>query len=242
MIFFDNLGKEGVTHGISEIKEGSFNFYTSPDAVLNLLEIVKRAGVKAGREDIILAEQVHGKKIHKTDSQLGGYVKLDADGLISETPGQVLAVKTADCLPVLIYNPVKKRVAAIHAGRRGLEKLIIQEAVTEIQNPEALKIGIGPHIKKCCYSFDSKTKNGFRESYWFDYYEENKGRFFLDLTQAALNQLEKTGVKRENIEVSEFCTFCTADRFFSYRKRGENPDFYKKWGLFPETGSFITLV
>ncbi len=242
MISFDNLEKSGVVHGISEVEEGSFNFYTSPKAVLNLLKITEKAGAKRNYEDVILAEQVHGRRIHKTTPRLGGYVKLGADGLISETPGQVLAVKTADCLPLLFYNPLKKRVAAVHAGRKGLEKLIVQEAVIKMENPEVLRVGVGPHIKKCCYSFDSTLKSNFQKSYWSDYYEKRGDHIFLDLTRSALDQLKKEGVKRENIEISEFCTFCAAHRFFSYRKRKEKTKFYQKWGRFPETGSFITLT
>ncbi len=242
MIQFENLKSfREITHGVMEVKEGSFNFYTNPEAVNNLLNCLKKSGETTKKENLVLAEQIHGKKIHHTSQKTSGYIKLGVDGLISKKRGEVIAVKTADCLPVLMFNPVKKIVGAIHAGRRGVKKKIIQNTVDKMKNKKSLIVGIGPHIKKCCYGFENKDfSKKLENSQWKKYACRKNDKVYLDLTQAALDQLTDSGVSRKNIEVSKYCTFCQYKRFFSARKtKQKNP--YPEYGRFPETGSFITL-
>ncbi len=243
MISFKNLKKEGVMHGISEVKEGSFNFYTEPNAFPNFKKLLKKErGEKAKKDNFIGAEQIHGKKVHTAPPGMSGYIKLGVDGLISETPGQVLIAITADCLPILIYNPVKKKVAVLHAGRKGIKKQIIREGVLKMEDPSSLLVGVGPHIKKCCYSFEKKYFKKTLGGFWEPYVQEKEGKVYLDLTSAALEQLERAGVKKKNVEVSKFCTFCHAERFFSARKEAQNKKLYEQHEPSPETGSFIALT
>lgn len=247
MIFLKNLKEqEEIVHGIMEVQDGSFNFFRNENAVHNLVKTFRKAGARGNAEDVILTDQVHGKNVHITLPDLSGYIKLETDGLISQNPGQILAVKTADCLPVLIFNPKKKMVAAIHAGRQGLRKGILQETIAKMGYASSLIIGIAPHIKKCCYSFALQDKRLWKENardpFWEDYIQKKDNTLYLDLTQVAIDQLEKLGVQQKNIEISEFCTFCAQKRFFSARARKKQSMIYKKYGRHPETGTFIGLV
>lgn len=195
MLFFKNLQQyKNVIHGVLERKDGSVNPLSNPKTEENVLKALKEVGYEgAAVSNLVFAEQVHGTEVHFC-GDTGGYIKLNADGLITEIPGQILVVKTADCVPILIYDPVQNRVAAVHAGRKGLLKGIIKNALTVLESRgKDLIIGLGPHIRKCCYYFD--------------------------LTQVVFDQLAMAGVKKENIEDCGVCTFCSANDFFSARKK-----------------------
>lgn len=239
MILLENLKNEkGLVHGITEVEEGSFNFFTNPDFGSRLSEA---RGIKGKETEVVVSEQIHGARIHVVPPNIKGYIKFGADGLVSSEQGRVLLVKTADCQPVLLFNPEKERVGAVHAGRRGIRRGILKEAVRKMGSPGSLLVGIGPHIKKCCYSFHPETyKEYFKGGFWEPYTEKKGGDFYLDLTKASLEQLTASGVKRKNIEVSEFCTACRPERFFS-RRKAEEENLYDEYGRKPATGSFIAL-
>ncbi|MEK7173071.1 MAG: peptidoglycan editing factor PgeF [Patescibacteria group bacterium] len=244
MIFFKNLEQhKNILHGVLERKDGSVNPFSNAKAEENVLWAVKDAGHgQVAVDNLIFADQPHGNNVYHCPSDIGGYIKLNTDGLISASSGQVLVVKTADCLPILIYDPEKNQVAAIHAGRKGLIKGIIENATIALNsNIRSLIVGIGPHIKKCCYHLKEQDKE-IKDSKWQKYSQERDGKYYFDLTQIAFEQLQNLGIKKENIEDMGICTFCEAERFFSARKRDSQPDFYtKEKDIFPCFGSFIGL-
>lgn len=244
MLFFENLGKQrGLIHGVLERKDGSVNPFSNPKTEENVLRALKKLNYERGGGDLIFAEQMHTVNVFFCPRDAGGYIKLNSDGLVSETPGQVLVVKTADCLPILMYGLRKKRVAAVHAGREGLMKGIIKEALKVLGSKgEDLIVGIGPHIRKCCYYLKEKHRQEFQEKGWRKYIEIKNGKRHLDLTRIAFDRLTEMGVKRENIEDCGICTFCEAERFFSARKRESQPNFYaREQERFPCFGTFIGL-
>jgi len=242
MIFFENLKKQkNLIHGVLERKDGSVNPFSNPKSEENILKVLKKLGFKNCQVDnLIFAEQVHGTNVYFCPSDIGGYIKLQTDGLISQTPGQILVIKTADCLPLLIYDPLKKKVGAIHAGRKGLMKGIIEEAIKTFGSSSSLVVGIGPHIRKCCYSLSERNKVYFQVP-WKKYLQKRNNQFYFDLTQIAKDKLLKIGVKKENIEDSGICTFCQGKRFFSARKKAEKPNSPAQ-DKFPCFGSFIGLL
>ena len=244
MIFFENLGKyKNVIHGVLEKKDGQVNPFSDSKAEENVLRALKKLGYgDANVDNLIFAEQVHGSKVYSCPSGPGGYIKLKADGLITKNPNQVLIIRTADCVPVLIYDPDQKKVGAIHAGRKGTMKGIIETAVKDFNcNPPSLIVGIGPHIRKCCYYFEKDIKALVSGTEAEKYIRKDKGRFYLDLTQIVIDKLLKSGIKRGNIEDCGICTFCEAERFYSARKREKHPDIYKGERI-PCFGSFIGLL
>lgn len=146
-----------------------------------------------GSDIIICGEQVHGDNIRIVTGNDAGKILPRTDGLITQEKGIILAVFTADCLPVFIFDKIKKIIGLVHAGRVGLEKLIIKKAIDIFvknfgSSPLDIYAAIGPHICKQCYNAD------------------------LDAT--AEEQLKKTGVYK--ISNSNVCTY-TGD-FFSYRR------------------------
>lgn len=230
MIFFDNLRKEKIVHGITEKDEGDVNPFSNPNASEVILTAMGNNGIKRKAENLIFAEQIHKNRVHNVTCDMGGYIKLGVDALISSNPGHVLVIKTADCIPILIYDNSGK-VAAIHAGRKGLVGEVIEETVKSMNADNSnLTIGLGPHIKKCCYHLRGEIN--MYKKYWGDFLEERDGRYFLDLTGIAIKKLLDLGVKSKNIEESGICTFCGGDRFFSARKRDKGSECF---------GSFIEM-
>jgi len=175
----------------------------------------------------IVAKQTHSDNISIISKQnTKGWEHLDdaienCDALITNVPHVVLSILTADCVPVLLYDTKRDVIAAIHAGWKGTQQEIVRKTLEEMQktftlNPEDILAGIAPSIGKCCYEvgedvakhfFD--TPKGFRKV---------KDKYMLDLPYLNKKQLLDFGVKEENIEMSNICTACHNEKFFSYRK------------------------
>jgi YfiH family protein len=146
----------------------------------------------------------------------------EGDALVSEQSGVRVGVKTADCVPILIVDPLGKVVAAIHAGWRGSAENIAAAAVLEITalwktHPENLRAAIGPSIGVCCYQVGPDVARRF--STWIPDLEQASAPAHLDLR--AVNEMQLRAVGISNIWKSNECTFCSADRFFSFRRERE---------------------
>jgi len=226
MIFFNHFKKyPEIVHGIFEKKEGYFD--------LNHLEKLKRILKKIKKLDVkypklILAEQVHGKKIYFCSKNTESSIILGVDGLLSKTEGQILAIRTADCIPLLFYSPKEGIVGNVHAGRKSLAKGIVEEVAKFFKDPKKVLVGIGPHIRKCCYEF--QKQDYARMKNWKKYFEKRNGKFYLDLTQILLDKLFALNFEKKNIEDIGFCTFCQKRKFFSAR-RGEKKLFLSFIGI-----------
>jgi YfiH family protein len=146
------------------------------------------------------------------------------DGLITKKRGLFLGVRTADCLPILFFEPNVGIIGAVHAGWRGTLKNIAGRTVEAISREggdiDYLLVYIGPHIKVCCYDPPLGRLQLFQKKFGEKrpIFKKVKKKIYLDLTYANFYQLLKSGVKWENIEVSDFCTSCRTDLFFSFRK------------------------
>lgn len=155
----------------------------------------------------------------------------EGDALITCIPGYALGVFTADCLPILLFDPVKRAVGIVHAGWRGTARAISHKAVEKMG--EAFHCGsenilavLGPGIGPCCYEVDVPVKEAFAAGGlpWERMaFSRGGGRWSLDLYQANTYLLERMGVKRENIHRLELCTSCHRDTFYSYRAEGKIP-------------------
>jgi purine-nucleoside/S-methyl-5'-thioadenosine phosphorylase / adenosine deaminase len=125
----------------------------------------------------VAMRQVHSSVIHRVDEL--PEKPLQGDGLITNRPGTVLAVRVADCLPVLMADPARRAVGAFHAGWRGTLARIVEKGVGEFRrqfgsDPADLKAAIGPGIHRCCYevSEDLRDKFGSQFSYAVALFEE----------------------------------------------------------------------
>ncbi len=181
----------------------------------------------ARKVNFIVANQTHSDHIEViTSNETKGWKSLndaikDCDALITNCQDVVLTILTADCVPVLLYDVKQQVVAAVHAGWKGTKEEIVAKTVSkmkEVYGCEAKDIlaGIAPSIGCCCYEVDKDVVEHF-----FDIPEgftKIKHKYMLDLPLINKKQLLGVGLKEDNIDMSDICTACEVDRFFSYRK------------------------
>ncbi len=140
----------------------------------------------------------------------------EGDALISNMPGVGLAIRTADCLPILIADPRNRAVAAIHAGWRGVVSEIVSKTIHEMchcfdTKPEDLLVAIGPGIGPCCFEVGPEVAAQFQLS----------GRTKVDLIETTCRQLGRNGVSPGQISTSGLCSYCNPELFESYRRDRE---------------------
>jgi len=230
---FKILEKEaGIQHYVSEKKEDkgcqfSLALHTG-EPVGKILKNREALREQFGDRGIFVSvRQVHGDHIYSVvDMQEKGWSSLsgavEADALVTNMPYVVLTILTADCVPVLLYDPLRHVVAAVHAGWKGSQKCILSQTIACMQSdydsrPEDIRLAIGPAIGKCCYEVDGEVSRHF-----LDYAEAVSGgshtdKYQLDLKRVNQIQAQEAGILPEHMEVSSLCTSCDKGRFFSYR-------------------------
>lgn len=168
-----------------------------------------------------------GRGARKMASAIGGF-----DAMITDSPETCLVVQVADCVPVLLFDPKKEVIAAIHAGWKGTMKEISKKTVDKMKrefscNPADILAGIGPSIGPCC--FEVKENVFHIANIIYSAYEEvvikRRNKTFVDLWQANKIQLVRAGLLESNIEISSVCTTCNTDRFYSVRKEKDTGRF-----------------
>ena len=148
----------------------------------------------------------------------------ETDSLITNQKSVYLISYTADCLPIFIFDPIKKVVAMVHAGWKGVLNKIALKTITEMEDEfgskrEDVLVYIGPAIGPCCY--DDKTPEKFE---MFKKYknatEKRDGKYFIDIKSAAKQDLLEFGILPDHLEISEICTGCRDNTFASHHIEG----------------------
>ena len=248
-----------LVHGFST-RSGGASALESGECVLNLsfTEWDSREAVLKNRTRFqavldakelkpVLLKQIHSAVVHFFRALPEEPCKGDAS--LTNTPGLLLGVQTADCVPILLVDPKNRAVAAIHAGWRGTLARIGEKTVGEMRkrfrsDPTELLAALGPAIGGCCYEVGTELVTLFTSQFagahdWFDELrtgdEPNPLQWLnmmppghqpppknvrLDLRKANRAQLLAAGLADRNISVSDLCTACHTDLFFSYRKEG----------------------
>lgn len=172
-------------------------------------------------KSINVTRQVHSNNIAIAhDNGINFYD--DTDGLIGEK-GAVLVIKSADCLPVIVYDYVNKRIAAVHSGWKGTANSIVKEAIQKMMGlgsrAEDLKIYVGPHIQKNSFEVKSDVKDVFEKNFSYEdiIFKKDETHYLIDLGQVVKCDAMSLGVKEENIYISSVDTV-TDQRFHSYRR------------------------
>jgi YfiH family protein len=206
-----------------------------------------QAVLGAADDTLLSLHQIHSDVVRCFDSVPAKQCKGDAS--VTKQPGLLLGVRTADCAPVLVVDPKKRVVAAIHAGWRGTLARIVTKTIGQMQmefgcRPQDLLAAIGPTIGGCCYEVGTEVGAAFAAKFAnaSDFFDELRtgdepnplqwlnmmppghqpppNKVLLDLKKANRAQLVEAGVREENVFVTELCTSCDVDRLFSYRKEG----------------------
>jgi polyphenol oxidase len=171
---------------------------------------------------ITVARQVHSSIVLHAAGIRGGCAG-EGDALVSNEPGVLVGIRTADCIPVLLADPQTRSVAAIHSGWRGAAADIAGAAVRELvtsfeARPEDLHAAVGPGIGPCCYEVGAEVAQRF--AVWLPEYAEAATPIRIDLPRIVERQLRAAGVR--DIWAAGECTFCNPDKYFSFRRDREN--------------------
>lgn len=192
-----------------------------------------RAAIGLGTRPLVTVHQVHGDHlvVVRGSEQAAEVSESEADGLLTDSGEVAVAVRTADCLPVLLFDPVRGAVAAVHSGWRGTVQRITGKAVQRMAaefgtDPRDILAAIGPGAGPCCYEVDEPVLQRVEEAYpgvapTFST-PQGRGRALLDLKAAVRWDLKETGVRDENVTDVNQCTVCQPEWFFSYRREGRN--------------------
>lgn len=176
--------------------------------------------------------QVHGTDLLVIDTpnpEFNHFLKLECDGIVTNQPGLMIAVCVADCVPVLLHDPVQRVVAALHAGWQGTVANIAGKGVEAMVNifgskTKDIQAAIGPCISQCCYEVDAPVRDAFKKAgaAW-DLYSKpgaSEGKWQLDLSGLNRQQLRDAGLGAGQVEAEELCVSCNQELFFSYRRDG----------------------
>ncbi|MSQ15341.1 MAG: peptidoglycan editing factor PgeF [Dehalococcoidia bacterium] len=176
----------------------------------------------------IWVRQVHGTQVVVVDKNTRPSLTLEADALVTDRRNVPLLIVCADCVPILLYDPVREVVGAAHAGWRGTVACVAEEAVKAMEKaygclPQNIHAGIGPSIGPCCYEVGEEVISAYLERFpqWQDAIMIRYGsKAKLSLWESNRRQLLELGVPAQNIEVAGSCTSCNTDLFYSERKEG----------------------
>ena len=208
------------------------------DAPENVRENYRRVAALfgVGEDDCAVTRQVHGNTVRivtKADRHAClTKVPYEADGIVTAERGLPIFCFTADCVPVLLCDAENRVVGAVHCGWRSSVGDILGNALRQMASlgakPESIRAAIGPAIGKCCFETDDDVPEAV--SAWLHgdtaglFQKRSDGKTLVDLRGANARRLTQLGVGAERIDISEECTFCSHDKYWSHRytrgKRG----------------------
>jgi YfiH family protein len=178
------------------------------------------AGALAGHGRLHLLKQVHGTVVREAPWE----GRPEGDAAVAVGPGLLLGIETADCLPVLLIDPVRRHAAAAHAGWRGTAAGVAREAVAALvargSRPGDLEAALGPGIGPCCYEVGPELVEAFGPGGESFFRPGPRDRPHLDVRAANVAQLRAAGVPEAQIHHVDDCTYCRADLYHSYRRDG----------------------
>ena len=204
------------------------------DAPENVVENYRILGQAVGftPEQLVHTKQTHTDKVFrvgKAEQGAGLFAPElpECDGLITNEPGVGLVVFTADCTPILLHDPVTGAVGAVHAGWRGTAAAIGAKAVAAMVREfgckaENIRAAIGPNIAQCCFETDADVPQAMVETYGKAaeaFIRPVGNKYYGNLKEINALSLRQAGVT--SVEISQLCTACEPDRFWSHRKVGK---------------------
>ena len=222
--------------GVSEGSYGTFNVNgycgDEPDHIAqNRKALCKLLQIKTDR--LIMPHQVHGTgitQISKTFFLLSEDIRRSAtegiDALITNVPGVCIGVSTADCIPIIIYDPEHHAASVVHSGWRGTVANISEATVASMQRafhsrPEALQAVIGPGISQKNFEVGDEVYDAFAEAgYPMEEIASREQRWHIDLWRCCQLQLEAAGIPAAQIQTVGICTYDHCDDYFSARRLG----------------------
>ena len=222
--FTTRLG--GVSDGIFSSLNLGYHRGDAPENVeKNYATVASALGFSV--ENLVLTRQTHSDIVHRVSKAdaagIDNHAYPECDALITNDPGCAIAVFTADCTPILLHDPVTGAVGAVHAGWRGTAAGLAGKTVEAMVQsfgcrPENIRAAIGPNIAQCCFETDRDVPDAMVATYGETanaFIRAVSGKFYVNLKKINALSLRAAGVV--HMDISEICTFCQHDRFWSHR-------------------------
>lgn len=186
-----------LVHGFSTRAGGISKVYSGNALNLGFTAHDTKAAVETNRQELISAltlpqrpkstlvtlRQIHSDLIHRISEVPTNNASLAGDGMVTDVPGILLGILTADCLPVIVIDPKRQAIGVFHAGWRGTAKRIVEKGVGEMHRwfgsqPRDLKAAIGPGIRRCCYEVGPEVMSAFEAQFAYgrELFRETKDR------------------------------------------------------------------
>jgi YfiH family protein len=186
----------------------------------NRVAVARALGADPGAWTAV--DQVHGVDVlavgvDEAGTGAAATSPVQADAMVTSAHGALLAVTVADCVPILVVGVTAPRVAAVHAGWRGVIGGVLPRALGLMGDPADLEIWVGAHARACCYRVDEDLQSRFTEVFGPGVVRADGG---LDLEACVRMQASEAGVPPERVRSVPFCTICEHETFFSYRADG----------------------
>ncbi len=225
--------------GVSEGIYGCLNLGSKiGDEYNKVRENIKKFAFAVGvnHEDLVMSNQVHGDNIRvinggdRKKEFLNGQKDGGTDGLVTNMTNIPLMAMFADCVPIFFVDIVKRAIGISHAGWKGTKFKIGKKTVQTMINsynskPDEIIAVVGPSIGKCCYEVDNIVVEQFSREFTDTsnfIFDKGEGKYQLDLWKANHIVLNEAGIPDENIIISDLCTGCNMDLFYSHRKEKGN--------------------
>lgn len=232
------------THGVSPQPYSSLNvgYHVSdnPDKVRQN-RLICATALGGELSDWVVPEQVHGVGVAVVDETYAGQGALPAsqpvhqvDALVTNRPGLALVVMSADCVPILFFDPVRHVVAAAHSGWKGtvghIAKCVVETMTSTFgTHPSDIDIWLGPSIRRCCYEVDDTVAVPVHDAFGggpLVRRHQSPGKYWLSLHACIRQDLLASGVARNHIHDTGVCSGCRTSVLFSHRmERGKTGRF-----------------
>jgi YfiH family protein len=214
--YFTTTNDGNLAYHVDDIKE---NVTKNRESVASLMDYKN--------EDLVFMNQVHGNNVQIVDENSPKLID-NCDGIITKTKELPLMVMVADCIPILFFDEIQGVIAAVHAGRNSTFLKIAQITANKMMNElgcnaDNIKVIMGPSIHSCCYEVSDELVNIVKTSFGEKFCKGNN----IDLHGINIMLLEEVGIK--HIRISEICTKCSNEPFYSFRQN-------------PKTGRFAGII
>jgi polyphenol oxidase len=174
---------------------------------------------------IVFMDQIHGNHVQQVSGERTGAFLDNTDGIFTVEKDVFLCVRTADCVPLMAYDPISNMCGVAHVGWRGALSNVTGELIGKMERKgnvrlENIRIGIGPSIRVCCYGIYKNRARLFEDTFpkfAAIILEERDAATYLNLPELVKQQLQAVGILAERIEDGNICTKDNTDEFFSYR-------------------------
>jgi YfiH family protein len=214
----------------STTEDGNLGFHVGDDpkqVEINHQRLKTKLNIE--KTKLVYMNQVHSDNVVNIEANTDSLL-LECDAMITNQKNTPLLVMVADCIPILLYDPINKAIGVAHAGRNGVFLNIVSKTIKSMQkyyrtDPKELYLSLGPSIHACCYEVSEELAKIAIKSFGKEYVN---GRY-LDLQSMVKQQALREGLSEDRVEISPICTMCGEKPYYSYRKE-------------PHTGRFGSLI